>query len=138
MHPLFQNINRIEFENRFTDPDKCLEFLAEEKWKAGYICRKCGHTNFCKGKSPHARRCTKCKHEESATANTIFHRCKISLTDAFRITYLVCQNPDISTYELARQIDTRQMTCWKLKKRIMECIQSKGNLDLMEKPDLPG
>lgn len=111
--------------------EDCLKMLADHKWKEGFVCRKCGHTNFCRGKTPQSRRCTRCKHEESATSHTIFHRCHLPITEAFRMVYMVCKNPDISTYELSRQLETRQMTCWKLKSRLMECIRTRGELDIL-------
>ena len=126
MKTFFQNIDLHEFDIQFADDEKCLEFLSQQKWKDGYVCRKCGNTNFCKGKTPFSRRCTKCKHEESATSNTMFHGCKISLTKAFRIAFLVCNKPDISTYKISQKINIRQMTCWKFKKRITECIENRS------------
>ena len=126
MNTFFQNIDLHEFDIQFADDEKCLEFLSQQKWKDGYVCRKCGNTNYCKGKTPFSRRCTKCKHEESATSNTMFHGCKISLTKAFRIAFLVCNKPDISTYKISQKINIRQMTCWKFKKRITECIENRS------------
>ncbi|MCD4664545.1 MAG: transposase, partial [Bacteroidales bacterium] len=46
MKALFKNISNIEFETIFSTEDKCFKFLADEKWKDGFICRKCGHTNY--------------------------------------------------------------------------------------------
>lgn len=136
MKILFENININEFKERFSDKEKCLEFLANKKWEDGFICKKCGNTNYCKGKTPFSRRCTKCKYEESAISHTVFHHCKIPLTDAFLITYLVCNSPKISTYELSRKIDIRQMTCWKLKRKIMECIDQRKDLTHLEKLEI--
>jgi len=136
MKDFFKNIEIIEFNKIFPSEESCLKFLADEKWKDGFVCRKCGHTNYCKGKKPFSRRCTKCKTEESATANTVFHRCRIPLTDAFRITFMVCNSPDISTYEISRKIEIRQMTCWKFKKKIIECIDDRGDLDILQKVEL--
>ncbi len=135
MRNLLVHLKPLEFESVFSSDEKCLEFLANEKWKDGYTCRKCGHTNFCKGKTPHSRRCTRCKHDESATAHTIFHRCKIDLTEAFKIAYLVCSKPKISTYDLSRKLEKRQMTCWKFKKKITECIERNGDLQFIDQPD---
>jgi hypothetical protein len=119
----FIKIKITDFENNFSSNEKCLEFLSKEKWKDGFVCKKCGNTNFCKGKSLFSRRCTKCKHDESATANTMFHRCKLPLNEAFRLAYEVCNLPDITVSKLSETIDRRQMTCWKLKKKIMECLK---------------
>ena len=132
MPDYFLNISKDYAKEVFSDEMACLEYLANEKWQKGFVCRKCGHTNFCKGKTPFSRRCTKCKHDESATAHTIFHRCKIYLPDAFEIAALVCNSPEISTYELSRQLELRQMTCWKFKKKISECIERSGKLTLIE------
>lgn len=119
----FIKVNIIDFESNFSTDEKCLEFLANEKWKEGYVCKKCGNTNYCKGKTLFSRRCTKCKHYESATANTMFHRCKIPLNEAFKIAYEVCNMPEVSISKLSETIDRRKMTCWKLKKKIMECLK---------------
>lgn len=104
-----------------------LKLLADQKWADGFACRKCGHTNYCKGKKPYSRRCTRCKTEESATAHTIFHGCKMPLTEAVELAMKVCSNPQVSSYELSRKMDRRQMTCWKFKVKILECL---------EKPDI--
>ncbi len=132
MKELIGKLNMSQFNSKFSDNDSCLQYLADLKWQEGYTCRKCGHTNYCKGKTPFARRCTRCKHEESAPAHTIFHRCRIPLTDAFEMAFQVCNTPDISTYELAKKMERRQMTCWKFKKKIMDCIESKGELKLYD------
>ncbi len=133
MKSLFKNIDIVQFENIFPTDEKCLEFLAHEKWKDGFHCRKCSHTNFCKGKKPFSRRCTKCKTEESATSHTIFHKCKFPIAEAFKITYLVCHNPDITSFQISENINLRQMTCWKFKKKIAECIDKRGDIDILDK-----
>ncbi|MCK4287884.1 MAG: transposase [Bacteroidales bacterium] len=74
MSGLFGNLSIKQFDLKFSDENKCLQYLADLKWKDGFVCRKCGHTNFCKGKTPFSRRCTKCKHDESATSHTVFHQ----------------------------------------------------------------
>ncbi|MEA5111983.1 MAG: hypothetical protein VB072_16260 [Lentimicrobium sp.] len=129
---LFKNLDLAAFYQRFSSAEQCLKVIADEKWRDGYVCRSCGHSNYCIGKSPFSRRCTRCKHDESATAHTIFHRCRIPITDAFEIAWMVCGTPGISSYELSRRLETRQMTCWKFKKRIMECMAEGSGLHLFE------
>lgn len=127
----FKKLDLKTLNEYFSEEESCLRFLAEAKWAEGFVCRNCGNTNYCRGKTPFSRRCTRCKKEESATAHTIFHRCHIPITEAFRIVTMVCHNPEVSTYELSRQIELRQMTCWKLKNRLMECIRNRGEVDLL-------
>ncbi len=113
------------FKQRFPTEDSCLKLLSEKKWSRGFVCRKCGHTNYCKGKKPYSRRCTRCKTEESVTAHTIYHRCKIPLTEALEITMLSCLFADISSYELSRLLGRRHMTCYNFQKKIKECVDGK-------------
>ncbi len=137
---LFKQLDIKELEGYFSTEENCFKFLAEKKWEEGFICKKCGNTNYCKGKALYSRRCTRCKHEESATAHTIFHRCHIPITEAFRIVYMVCHDPSVSTYEISRQVELRQMTCWKLKSRLMECLKNRGEVDILyeQKRLVPG
>ncbi len=115
------DLSEKKLEELFNSEEKCLEFLASIKWSKGFKCRKCGNDNYCQGKKPYSRRCTRCKTEESATRGTIFHNCKFPLNKAFYIAYHVCKKDDnISTYEYARRLSLRQMTCWKFKHKIKE------------------
>jgi hypothetical protein len=118
----------------FQSDEKCLEFLAELKWEGGYVCRNCGNTNFCPGKTPYSRRCTKCKKEESATTGTIFHNCKFPISKAFYIAFNVCRgDAEISTYEFARRLSLRQMTCWKFKTKIQQAVEGMDHLSDRQK-----
>jgi two-component system, sensor histidine kinase LadS len=132
MSQFFKEMDPSLWPGLLSDENQCLELIASEKWKDGFVCRKCGNTNYCKGRKPFSRRCTRCKQEESATAHTIFHGCRLPLTQAFEMAYMVCFDPDISTYKLSRKFDTRQMTCWKFKKKIMTCIESNGTFSLLD------
>jgi predicted Zn-ribbon and HTH transcriptional regulator len=135
MKPIFKDDMTPEMlQELFTNDDKCLEFLATVKWANGFECRKCGNTNSCPGKVPHSRRCTRCKNEESATANTLFHNCKFEISKAFFIAYNVCKGEtDLSSYELASKLSLRQMTCWKFKHKIQQTINGMNMLNTEEK-----
>ena len=118
-----------EFANQlFEDSEKVLKFISDIKWKEGFVCRNCGHTNFCEGKTTASRRCTRCKKEESAAAHTIFHNVKFPINKAFYIAYNVCVlDKDFSSYNYSDQLGLNQMTCWKFRKRIKDCmIKLKG------------
>ncbi|MDD4993108.1 MAG: transposase [Paludibacter sp.] len=124
-----EEISTEKAQELFESSEKVLKFIADVKWKEGFTCRNCGHTNFCDGKTPSARRCTRCKKEESATANTIFHNIKFPINKAFFIAYNVCVlGSDFSSYNYSDQLGLNQMTCWKFRKRIQNCISKlEGN-----------
>jgi len=108
----------------FSDEKKCLSYISTIKWAKGFTCRKCGNNNYCAGKTPFSRRCTRCKNEESAIAHTIFHNCKFDINKAFYIAYHVSSNEESSSsYDFAKQLDVRQMTCWKFKKKISDSLE---------------
>jgi hypothetical protein len=138
MGTIFKNeLNAEQLEELFTSDEKCYLFLAELKWHEGFTCRKCGNTNYCPGKTPHSRRCTKCKTEESSTAGTIFHNCKFPVSKAFYIAYNVCKGrEDISTYEFARRLSLRQMTCWNFKTKIQQALHQMDSLTPNEKSSI--
>ena len=118
------------FSELFDSDEKCLELLAKIKWGNDFTCRKCGNTNYCKGKTAYSRRCTKCKKEESASAHTIFHNVKFPISKAFYIAYQICNdNKKISSYEFARNLSLRQMTCWKFKDKVSKAIEKDSSID---------
>ena len=121
----------VNIRQRFPDEETCLKFLADFKWKEGFRCRKCGHTNYCKGKTPYSRRCTRCKKEESATAHTIFHRCKIPMTKAFEMAFMVCSMPEISSGTISKKLEIRQMTCYTFQKKIKLCLRDKTQVPIL-------
>ena len=129
-----KDISEPEIKELFINDEKCLEFLADIKWADGFTCRKCGNDNSCSGKSHFSRRCTKCKAEESATSGTIFHHCRFPIHKAFFIAYNVCKGKEeISSYEFARRLALRQMTCWNFKTKIQIALKSMDTLTSYEK-----
>jgi hypothetical protein len=111
-----------KFRSNFPDDLSCISLLATKKWKDGFVCTKCGNTNYCKGKTDYSRRCTRCKKEESATANTVFHRCKFSIKKAFEIVILTCQTSVISSYKTSDILELRHMTCYSFQKKVAMCL----------------
>ena len=124
MSTLFNdNLSPEQLETMFRSDEKCLEFLSNLKWAKGFVCKKCGNTNFCSGKEPFSRRCTKCKTKETATNGTIFHAVKFPISKAFYIAYNVCKaKEEISSYEFGRRLSLRQMTCWNFKTKIEHAL----------------
>ena len=36
--------NEIEFDQRFSNPKACYDYLFKQKWPNGFICKRCGHS----------------------------------------------------------------------------------------------
>lgn len=135
---LKKDLKKEFVSNLCQDSDAVLQFLADIKWGEGYVCRKCGHTNFCSGKTTASRRCTRCKKEESASAYTIFHNCKFPVNKAFEILYRTClEEKKMTTANLSAEFGLNPMTCWKFRKKITNCIKrqqskNKDEIDIVD------
>jgi predicted nucleic-acid-binding Zn-ribbon protein len=114
-----------EFTQEFSTPSACYEYLYNLKWSEGYTCRKCGNTNWYKGKRWHHRRCKKCNYDESSVAHTLFHKLKFPIVKAFMITYqLSTMKKGMSSCEIARQYGVHQETAWFFRRKVQKAMQS--------------
>ncbi len=117
---MFKGTNILKFTSEFNTDEKCQIYLTELKWRRGFQCPKCKNNTWSKTRFDHIRRCNKCKHKESATAGTLFHKCKFSLHKAFTIVFLVSTGKKgISSTELSRKLGLRQKTCYYFKRKVM-------------------
>jgi transposase-like protein len=120
-----ENLSIFEFQKNFSSDEDCRKYLYDLKWSNGFTCRRCGHTNGCKGNGDYSKKCTRCNTQESATAHTLFHKCKFSLLKAFWIVYYVSTTKSgISSMELSRKLNLRQKTAWLFKRKVMQAMKS--------------
>lgn len=83
------------------------------------------------------RRCNKCKHKDSATVGTLFHKCKIEMPKAFMIVFLVTTSKKgVSSTELSRRLSLGQKTCYYFRRKATGAMQSSGPLKLTNKADV--
>ncbi|HEX8330737.1 MAG TPA: 7TM diverse intracellular signaling domain-containing protein [Hymenobacter sp.] len=114
-----------EFSQIYPDKEACLRYLADLKWAhGGYRCRKCGHEKSCEAREPFARRCTRCRYVESATAGTLLQKCKFSIVKALYAVFLLHAHRGVySPSELARVLDLRQATSWAFAQKVLAALQ---------------
>ena len=123
----FIGVNSIKFYNRFSTDESCYQYLSHIKWidDVHYTCKKCGNINYCRGRKPLSRRCTRCKYDESPTAGTMFDKCKFPLHLAFHIAFKIStKKKGMSSLELSQEYELRQKTCWEFKRKIQQAMQS--------------
>ncbi len=107
----------------FSDKETCLQYLADRKWKNGFKCAHCGHTAWAKVRDTLHRKCNRCKHIESPTAGTVFHKVKFALPKAFFIVFMVSTGKKgLSSHELSRKLTLRQKTCFHFKRKAMAAM----------------
>lgn len=124
----FKGTNLIEFMERFSNEEKCKNYLMEMKWKDGFACDKCGHTHHWKKKdNPYVRVCKSCRHINSITANTLFHKLKFPLRKAFLILFeMSTTTKSCSSPVMARKLGINQKTAWLFMTKVRAAMSSGG------------
>jgi len=121
----FTGENIIDFSDHFSDDKSCLAYLSDQKWSAGFVCTKCGHTKFTIRKKNLARDCNKCHHIESPTAGTMFHRLRFGLRKAFGIIFeMSATSKGLSASQVAKRYGISRTTAWAFMHRVRKAMKS--------------
>jgi hypothetical protein len=104
----------LEFQERFSDENACLEYLAASRWPEGYRCPACGGERAWVLTRRHLWECAGCHHQASVTAGTVMHSTHTPLRLWFWGAYLIATHtPGISAKQLQRQLGlSRYETAW--------------------------
>jgi transposase-like protein len=105
----------------FADPDNCLSFLVNRRFRDGVFCPRCGSKEvrflatrrIWECKSKHAKR------QFSIKVNTIFEDSPITLDKWLLAIWMIanCKN-GVSSYEISRATGLTQKSCWFMMHRI--------------------
>ncbi len=124
---MFSGISINEFREKFKTEDNCLQYILDKKLAGGYSCSKCQGDQYGKGREWHYLRCKKCGYDASATAGTLFRKCKLGLLKGFEIAFRVSvRKKGMSSCELAREFGCQQRSAWLWKAKIQEAMKSSG------------
>lgn len=83
-----KGLSLYEFQQRFSEEEKCQEYLEEKRWSNGFVCLKCGSHMHCR-LSGGLIQCRVCRHQTSATAGTVMHRSHLPLSKRFLAMYFM-------------------------------------------------
>lgn len=120
----------------FSDPDRCLDFLALRRWPDGVVCPTCDSKEVrflatrrlweCKGKHP--------KKQFSIKVGSIFEDSPIPLDKWLTATWMIanCKN-GVSSYEIHRAIGVTQKSAWFMLHRVRLALRA-GTLKKMGGP----
>ena len=130
---ILKSLSREGFKEKFGTKEQCLSYLSNEKWGDFYTCIKCKKTKYSEGRKAFNRRCSKCGHDESATANTLFHKVKFGIDKAFEMAYDISTSKKrASSIWLAEFHGVRQMTAWLFRRKVQQAMKSSEEF-LLEK-----
>lgn len=116
----------VEAIRYFSDPDVCLEFVANLRWPNGPACPTCGsvEVRFIK-----TRRLWECKekHERkqfSVKVGTIFEDSPLSLDKWLATIWMLANSKNgVSSYEVSRNIGVTQKSAWFMLHRIRLALE---------------
>jgi len=103
----------IEFEQRFSTEEACIEYLLKLRWPEGFRCPRCGHSEVWLIRRE-LYKCARCRFETSVTAGTMFQDTRKSLKLWFRaIWHLTSQKYGANALGLKRVLDLGSyQTAW--------------------------
>jgi transposase-like protein len=114
----------------YTNELRCVEFLAQIKWKdTGGIrcCTRCGSTNIVGLRTRPVFQCREryCRKQFSIKVGTVMNSSNLPITKWVPAIWLIVNNKNgISSHELGRGIGVTQKTAWFMLHRIRESISN--------------
>jgi transposase-like protein len=97
-------MNVIEFEKKFGTEKSCRDYLFGLKFKDGFVCEKCGHTEYWITKE-YVYVCKSCRNHVHLTSGTIFQDTHKPVSMWFRAMWWVtCQKNGTSALGLQRAL----------------------------------
>lgn len=121
----FTGTNILEFSSLFATDEDCKQYLAERKWGAGFVCPKCKNDKCYPSTDRLCMSCTKCKHIDSSTAGTLFHKVKFGIRKAFFIAFeMSVTTKGLSSLQMAKRYGITQKTAWYFMQKVRTAMES--------------
>ncbi len=118
-----------EWQQRYPNDDACLAELAKLRWPEGFQCPRCGHDHGWLLSSRAVYECSQCHHQCSATAGTIFHASKVSLTKWLWAIYWVSSDKgSVSALRLTKLLGLSWRTANKMLRKLRTAMGHQDSL----------
>jgi transposase-like protein len=122
----YSGTSLFKFIDRFKTDDDCKAYLFTLKFEdKKFVCSKCNNDDCYEGIKPFTKVCKSCRHVESSTSNTLFHKVKFGLRKAFAIVYEITTTAKgVSALQIARKYDINYDTAWLFCKKVRLSMSS--------------
>ena len=81
-------LSLLEWQKLYGTERACASTLAKYRWPNWFICAKCSHDSAYYITTRKVYQCSRCRHQVSATAGTLFHSTNLPLVKWFWAIYL--------------------------------------------------
>ena len=116
-------MNMIEFNEQYGTEEQCVLHLFNNRWPNGFVCPKCGGTEYYDVKSRNLYQCKSCKYQASVTAGTIMDKSRTPLRKWFLAFYLMSEDKrGISALSLKSKIGVAYQTAWSMCQKIRHAM----------------
>ena len=118
-----ESITFEEFRTRFSTEDACRAELFRLQFPNGFVCPKCGCTEYYPVRGRNTFQCRACQHQTSVSAGTVMHRTHLPLTVWFWAIYLCATDKrGISAVQLSCTLNICYESAWYLLHRIRRAM----------------
>jgi transposase-like protein len=108
-----EEMNFIDFMNRFKTEEDCQEHFFKLRWPSGFRCPKCGYDQYTLIKGRNLYQCHCCAHQVSITAGTVMHKSHTGLREWFLVIYLFTHDKrSISAVQAAKMAGISYGAAW--------------------------
>lgn len=108
-----ESITFEKFRTRFSAEDACRTELFRLRFPNGFVCPKCGCTEYYPVRGRNTFQCRAYRHQTSVTAGTVMHRTHLPLTVWFWTIYLCATyKRGISAVQLSRTLNICYESAW--------------------------
>ena len=120
------DLSFLDFQKQFCSEEACRDYLFKIRWPKGFVCSKCGHTEYYLVHKRHLYQCTRCKKQHSVTVGNIFQDTHLPLQKWFWAIYLVSRDKrGFSALALKNAIQVSYPTAWLMLQKIREAMATK-------------
>lgn len=121
--------SEVEAIRYFSDEERCIKFVAAQRWPNGVACPTCGRTDVSYLKTQRRWQCKSAhpKRQFSVKTGTIFEDSPLGLNVWLPAVWAIVNSKNgISSYEMARKLSITQKSAWFLNHRIREALNAGG------------
>jgi len=101
-----EEMTLLQFQERFSTEEACLEHLRKMKWPEGFVCPRCKHEHCYDLPKRKLFQCKQCGYQASATAGTIMQGTRTPLLKRFwAIFWMAHDKRGVSGETLQRELE---------------------------------
>lgn len=115
----------IEAVRYFSEPQVCVDFVAQLRWPSGPVCPSCQGTEHSYLTTRRLWKCKACKRQFSVKVGTIFEDSALPLDKWLVSIWLIANSKNgISSHELHRSVGITQKSAWFVLHRVRLAMQT--------------